>query len=104
MLERKHKGILSLNLKKLASRFDDLKIILILQNEMLLLMLFCKRALKQREDIPRYGNTINNYFLGTVRSNIFCENCSFKNIFMHLFTKLVGKEFFHLTSAFPSFR
>ena len=42
MLERKHKGLLSLNLKKLASRFDDLKIILILQNEMLLLMLFCK--------------------------------------------------------------
>ena len=38
MLERKHKGVLSLNLKKLASRFDDLKIILILQNEMLLLM------------------------------------------------------------------
>ena len=24
MLERKHKGVLSLNLKKLASRFDDL--------------------------------------------------------------------------------
>ena len=40
MLERKHKGILSLNLKKLASRVDDLKIILILRNEMLLLMLF----------------------------------------------------------------
>ena len=49
MLERKHKGVLSLNLKKLASRFDDLKIILILQNEMLLLMLFCKRVLKQRK-------------------------------------------------------
>ena len=62
MLERKHKGVLSLNLKKLASRFDDLKIILILQNEMLLLMLFCKRVLKQREDIPRYGNTISNSF------------------------------------------
>ena len=102
MLERKHKGILPLNLKKLASRFDDLKIIL--QNEMLLLMLFFKRALKQREDIPRYGNTINNYFLGTVRSNIFRENCLFKNIFMHLSTKLARKEFFHLTSAFPSFR
>ena len=71
MLERKHKVFLSLNLKKLDSRFDDLKIILILQNEMLLLMLFCKRVLKQREDIPRYGNTINNYFLGTVCSNIF---------------------------------
>ena len=75
MLERKHKGVLSLNLKKLASRFDDLKIILILQNEMLLLMLFCKRVLKQREGIPRYGNTINNSFLGTVCFTIFCENC-----------------------------
>ena len=30
MLERKHKGILSLNLKKLASRVEDLKIILVL--------------------------------------------------------------------------
>ena len=29
MLERKHKGILSLNLKKLANRVDDLKINLI---------------------------------------------------------------------------
>ena len=55
MLDRKHKGILSLNLKNLASRVDDLTITLILQNEMLLLMLFCKRVLKQREDIPRYG-------------------------------------------------
>ena len=54
MLERKHKGVLSLNLKKLASRFDDLKIILILQNEILLLMLFCKRVLKQREGNPDY--------------------------------------------------
>ena len=94
MLERKHKVVLSFNLKKLASHFDDLKIILILQNEMLLLMLFCKRVLKQREGIPRYGNTINNSFLGIVCSNIFCENCLFKSIFMHLSTKLVGKEFF----------
>ena len=91
MLERKHKGILSLNLKKLANRVDDLKMILILQNEMLLLMLFCKRVLKQREDIPRYGKTINNSFLGTVSSNIFCENCLFKNILMHLSTKVGGK-------------
>ena len=43
MLERKHKGILSLNIKKLANRVDDLKRIIILQNEMLLLMLYCKR-------------------------------------------------------------
>ena len=62
MLERKHKGALFLNLKQLVSRFDDSKIILILQNEMLLLMLFYKRVLKQREGIPRYGNTINNSF------------------------------------------
>ena len=61
MLERKHKGILSLNLKKLASRFDDLKIILILQN---VVLLFCKRVFKQREGIPRYGSTVNNYFFG----------------------------------------
>ena len=94
MLELKHKGIVSLNLKKLASCVDDLKIILILRNKMLLLMLLCKRVLKQREDIPRYGNTINNSFLGTACSNIFCKNCLFKNIFMHWSTKLVGNEFF----------
>ena len=64
MLEHKHEGILSLNLKKLASRVDDLKITSILQNVMLLLMLFCKRVLKQREDIPRYGKTVHNSFLG----------------------------------------
>ena len=87
-----------MNLKKLAGRVDDLKIILILQNEMLLLMLFCKPVLKQREDIPRSGNTINNFFLGTVCSNIFCENCLFENILIHLSTKLVRKEFFFNTS------
>ena len=97
MLEHKHKGILSLNLKKLANRFDDIKMILILQNEMLLLMLFCKPVLKQREDIPRSGKTINNSFLGTVCSNIFCENCLFKNILMHLSTKVEGNEFFFNT-------
>ena len=57
MLERKHKGILSLNRIKLASHVDDLKIILILQNEILLLMLLCELVLKQSEDIPRYVNT-----------------------------------------------
>ena len=98
MLECQHKGILSLNQKVLANRVDDLKLILILQNEMLLLMLFCKRVLKQREGIPRYGNTINNSFLGTVCSSIFCGNCLFRNIFMHLSTKLVGKIFFFNTS------
>ena len=104
MLQRKHKGVLSLNLKKLPSHFDDLKIILILQNEMLLLMLFCKRVFSNKGKAYQDMVTLNNYFLGTVCSNIFRENCLFKNIFMHLSTKLARKEFFHLTSAFPSFR
>ena len=104
MLECKHKSILSLNLKKLAYSVDDLKIILILQNEILLFMLFCKRVNKQREGIPKYGNTINNnYFFfgggrGGVCSNIFCETGLFRNILKHLSTKLVGKELFFNTS------
>ena len=81
MLERKHKGILSLNLKKLANSVDDLKIILILQNEMLLLMLFHKRVLKQRKDTPRYGKTINSSFLGTVCSKIFSVKIAYLKIF-----------------------
>ena len=88
MLEHKHKGILSLKLIKLSDRDDHLKIILILQNEMLLLMLFCKHVLNEREDTPKYGKTINNYLLGTACSAIFCANCLFKNILMHLSTKV----------------
>ena len=45
--------------------------ILILQNEMFLLMLFCKRVFKQSEDIPGYGNTIN-VFWGEQYVLIFC--------------------------------
>ena len=75
-----------------ANHANDLKIIL--QNEMLLMMLFCKHVVRQKEDIPGYGKTINNSFLGTVCYNIFCENCLFKNVLMHLSTKVVGKEFF----------
>ena len=52
MLEFKHKGILSLNLKKLANCVDDLKKKLILRNEMLLLMVFfISNVLKQRENL-----------------------------------------------------
>ena len=80
MLEREHKGILSLNLKKLVNRVDDLKIILIFQNEMLLLMFSCKRVLKQWEDIPRYSNTINN-FLGKQYVLIFSVKIAYLKIF-----------------------
>ena len=52
--------------KKFSSRVNDLKIISILQNEMLLLMLFCERVLKQSEDILKYVKTMNNSVLGTV--------------------------------------
>ena len=83
-----------MNLKKFANRVNDLKITLILQNEILLLMPFRKRVLKKREHITRCDKTINNSFLATVCSNIFCENCLFKNILIHLSTKVVGKEFF----------
>ena len=89
MSERKH--ILSLNLKKLFNRTDDLKIILILQNEILLFDTFCERVFKRKKDIPRYGKTKNNSFLETVCSTILCANCLFKNILMHLSTKVVGK-------------
>ena len=54
-------------------------------------MFFCKRVDKQREGIQKYGNTINNYFGGKVCSNIFCETGLFRNILIHLSTKLVGK-------------
>ena len=59
-------------------------------------MLFCKHVLKQREGIPTYGKTINNSFLGTIWSNIFCENCLFKNILMHLSIKVVRNSLIHL--------
>ena len=81
MLECKHKGLLSLNLKKLANCADDLKIILTFQNEMLLLMLFFKHVLKQREDIPRYGKTINNSFLEEQYVIIFSVRIAYLKIF-----------------------
>ena len=76
-----------MNLEKLANHVDDLKIILVLKKEMLLSMLFCKRVLIQREDIPRYVK-IENSFLGKVCSTIFCANCLFKDILMYLSTKV----------------
>ena len=55
----------------------------------MLLMCFCKHVLQQREDIPRYGKTINNSFLGTICSTFFGASCSFKNILIQLSTKVV---------------
>lgn len=91
MLEDEHKGIFSLNLKKLTNPVDDLKSILVLLNEMLLMMLVCKLVLKQREDLSRYGEAIKSFLLGTVCSTIFCTNCLFKKYLMHLSTIVVGK-------------
>ena len=79
-----------MNPKKIPNRVDDLKIVLILQNEMLL-MLFCNCVLKQRKDMPRYGKTTNNFFLGTLCPTIFWASCLCKSILMHLSTKVVGK-------------
>ena len=88
MLGRKHKDILSLNLKKLADSVNNLKIILVLQNEMLLLVVFRNLLLKKREDIPRYGKTINHSFLWTTFS---VKNAYFK---MFLSTEVVEEEYF----------
>ena len=88
MLGRKHKVILSLNLKKLADNVNNLKIILVLQNEMLLLVVFRNLLLKKREDIPRYGKTINHSFLWTTFS---VKNAYFK---MFLSTEVVEEEYF----------
>ena len=88
MFGRKHKDILSLNLKKLADNVNNLKIILVLQNEMLLLVVFRNLLLKKREDIPRYGKTINHSFLWTTFS---VKNAYFK---MFLSTEVVEEEYF----------
>ena len=88
MLGRKHKDILSLNLKKLADNVNNLKIILVLQNEMLLLVVFRNLLLKKRECIPRYGKTINHSFLWTTFS---VKNAYFK---MFLSTEVVEEEYF----------
>ena len=88
MLGRKHKDILSLNLKKLADSVNNLKIILVLQNEMLLLVVFRNLLLKKRECIPRYGKTINHSFLWTTFS---VKNAYFK---MFLSTEVVEEEYF----------
>ena len=80
-----------------GQKVGNLKIILILQNEMLLLMLICKRVLKQREDIPRFGKTINSSFLETVCYTVFCVCCLFKSILMNLSIHLLNKLFLHET-------
>ena len=62
-------------------------------------MLFCKRVLKQREDISRYGNTIVFFGGGGQYVLIFSVKIAYLKIFfMSLSTKLVGKEFFFNTS------
>ena len=52
-----------MNLKKLPNCVDDLKRVLVLQNEMVSLVPFCKLLSWQKEDTPLYGKTKNNSFL-----------------------------------------
>ena len=52
-----------MNLKKLPNCVDDLKRDLVLQNEMVSLVPFCKLLSWQKEDTPLYGKTENNSFL-----------------------------------------
>ena len=77
MLERKHKAILSLNLKKLANRVDAFLCVDFLN---IAIDAFCKRVLKQRGGIRRYGKTTNNSFLGKVCST-FSVQITYLKIF-----------------------
>ena len=91
MLKRKHEYILFWKLKMLTNCVKDLKITLILHNEMVLLMFFVILFQKREGDI-KYGKTINNFFLGTVCFTSFCENHLFKSILIHIQTKNVVKK------------
>ena len=61
-------------------------------------MLFCRCVIKHREDRPRYGKTVSNYFLDTflLWKAIFCENWLFKSILMKLLAKVVGEDIFKI--------
>ena len=60
------KGIESLNLKKLHNQFLYWQITFILHCGKDLLTDLYKRFLKFKENVPKYGKTTNNSFLGTV--------------------------------------
>ena len=64
---------------------------------MLLLIHFCKRFVEQEERKTEFGKAINSFFLWTGCSSNFCANCLFKNILMHISTKVVWKEYFFNT-------
>ena len=84
--------------------------ILILQNEMLVLMLFCKGVLKQREDIPRCGN-ITKYgtFYYTVYhkptyNGVYCNFNSFiADGYKHGFIFTLLFRIFSIVSDFSKF-
>ena len=60
----------------------DLKITLILQKGRFLLILFCKRVLKARDKLPRYGRTRNSSFFVTVSvTGEYLNNFNVKKIF-----------------------
>ena len=80
----------SLNLKKVLNRFLDWKVTSILHCGKDMLTDLCKRFLKFKENVPKYGITTNNSFsgiVGTICSGTY--NLS-KNFLIHWSITLTG--------------
>ena len=80
----------SLNLKKLLNRFLDWKITFILHCGKDLLTDLYKRFLKFKENVPKYGRTTHNSFLGTVGTICLRTYNLPKNFLIHWSIILTG--------------
>ena len=63
-----------------------------------MLVLLCKRVLKTRDKLPRYGRTINNSFFSIVYAKGVCKNLLFEKVLMQLSASLMRNAFFLKTS------
>ena len=80
----------SLNLKKLLNRFLDWKITFTLHCGKDLLTDLYKRFLKIKSNIPKYGRTTNNSFLGTAGTICLGTYNLSKNSLIHWSIILTG--------------
>ena len=80
----------SLNLKELPNRFLDWKITFILDCGKELLTDWYKSFLKFKENVPKYGRTTNNSFLGTVSTICLGTHNLSTNFLIHWSIILTG--------------
>ena len=90
MPERKNDGILSLNVKKLLILQLVWKANQILQYGSLFYIMRLVLVRIWRDNLPKYGRAITNFFLGTVLTTGLGASILSKNSLMHLSTKLRG--------------